>query len=57
MIQIFYESFIFYPIFLSLQKIYPTIKIVVNNNKRYIKNFFNFVGIDLNLINNFKFDF
>jgi hypothetical protein len=49
----FYESFIFYPIFLSLQKIYPTIKIVVNNNKRYIKNFFNFVGIDLNLINNF----
>jgi len=45
-----FESFIFYPIFLSLQKIYPTIKIVINNKKRYIKNLFNYVGIDLNLI-------
>ena len=36
----FFESFIFYPIFLSIQKIYPTVKILVKNKKRYIKNFF-----------------
>ena len=42
-----FESFIFYPIFLIIQKIYPTIKIVVKNKKRYIKNFFNYVGLDL----------
>ena len=43
----FFESFIFYPIFLSIQKIYPTIKILVKNKKRYIKNFFKYVGLDL----------
>lgn len=46
-----FESFIFYPIFLHVKKLYPTIKILVPNNKRYIKNFVDFVKIDSIIVN------
>ena len=46
-----YESFIFVPIFLELIKIYPEIKIVTTNIKKYCKNFFKLWGINNEIIN------
>jgi hypothetical protein len=51
------ESFMFYPIFLELKNIFPNIKIITSNTKRYVKNIFNFIGIEFNFhetINNFN---
>jgi len=42
------ESFMFYPIFLKLKNIFPNIKIITSNRKRYVKNIFNFIGIESN---------
>jgi hypothetical protein len=43
------ESFMFYPIFIKLKNIFPNIKIITSNTKRYVKNIFNFIGIESNL--------
>jgi FkbM family methyltransferase len=40
-----YESFIFFPIVEELNKIYPNIKILTTNKKKYVSNLLNFVGI------------
>ena len=46
-----YESFIFVPMFLELIKIYPEIKILTTNIKKYCKNFFKLWGINNEIIN------
>jgi hypothetical protein len=46
-----YESFIFYPIFQKIANIYPSIKILTKNNKKYVKNLFNFFNIKNEIIN------
>lgn len=40
------ESFIFYPIFLKLKCIYPNIKILTSNKKKYFKNIMTFFNIN-----------
>jgi hypothetical protein len=46
-----YESFIFYPILKKITNIYPSIKILTNNNKKYVNNLFNFFNIKNEIIN------
>jgi len=46
-----YESFIFYPIFQKIANIYPSIKILTKNNKKYVKNLFKFFNITNKIIN------
>jgi hypothetical protein len=46
-----YESFIFYPILQQIIIIHPTIKILTSNNKKYVKNLFDFFNIKNNIIN------
>jgi hypothetical protein len=46
-----YESFIFYPILQKITDIYPSIKILNTNNKKYVKNLFNFFNINNEIIN------
>lgn len=56
-----YESFIFIPIFIKIKLIYPNIKILTNNTKKYVKNFFEFYNITneivytINNVNNICF--
>jgi len=45
-----YESFITLPIFLQLQKVYPGIRILTRNNKRYVKNMLRFFNVDTDLV-------
>ena len=45
-----YESFIFFPIFLEVQKIHPNIKILTSNKKKYVKNMFKLIGIDAEIV-------
>jgi FkbM family methyltransferase len=40
-----FESLIFFNILEDLNKIYPNIKILTSNKKKYVKNFYYFVGI------------
>ena len=40
-----YESFIFFQLLEELNKLYPNIKILTTNKKKYVLNLFNFVGI------------
>jgi hypothetical protein len=47
----FYESFIFYPIIKELYNQHPNLKIITINTKRYVKNLFDFVGLDTPIIN------
>lgn len=45
------ECFMFYPLFLEIKKIYPNIRILTTNNKKYVKNMFMFFGIDNEIVN------
>lgn len=45
-----YESFITYPIFLELKKIYPNIKIITSNKKKYVKLFFRLFDDDTEIV-------
>ena len=45
-----YESFIFYPILNKLLQIYPNIKILTTNQKKYVKTFFLFFNINCEII-------
>jgi hypothetical protein len=40
-----YESFIFFPILEELNKLYPNIKILTTNEKKYVSNLLDFIGI------------
>ncbi len=46
-----YEIFIFYNYFLKIREIHPNIKILTNNTKKYVKNFFKLFNIDNLIIN------
>jgi hypothetical protein len=48
------ESFIFYPLLLQLQSIYPNIKIFSKNTKKYVKNLFKFFNISNEVVNTFQ---
>lgn len=41
-----FESFIFYIYFITISKIYPNIKILTTNKKKYVKNILNFFRIN-----------
>ena len=45
-----YESFIFFPILEELNKLYPNIKILTTNKKKYVRSFINFVGIQNEIV-------
>jgi hypothetical protein len=45
-----YESFMFYPLYSELKKIYPTLQILTSNKKKYVKNLLIFFGLDDNII-------
>jgi len=45
-----YESFIFFPILEELNKLYPNIKILTTNKKKYVRNLINFVGIQNEIV-------
>jgi hypothetical protein len=45
------ESFIYYPMLTELLNIYPNIKIVTYNTKKYVKAFFNFFNIKNEIVN------
>jgi hypothetical protein len=44
------ESFIFYPLFLKIKQLYPSIKILTTNTKKYVKNIFNFFNIESEIV-------
>jgi len=46
----FYESFIFYNNIIELTKLYPTIKILTNNKKKYVKSLFRLFNITNEII-------
>jgi len=48
------ESFIFYPLLLQLQTIYPNIKIFTKNTKKYVKNLFKFFNLSNEVVNTFQ---
>jgi hypothetical protein len=48
------ESFIFYPLLLKIKEIYPNIKILTRNTKKYVKNIFNFFNINIEITNTIK---
>lgn len=45
-----FECFIFYPIFLKIRNIYPNIKILSSNTKKYVKNMFRFLNIQNDVV-------
>jgi hypothetical protein len=45
-----YESFIFYPILLKVKNLYPNVKILTTNSKKYVKSMFKFLGINLPIV-------
>lgn len=49
-----YESFIFYPLMLKIQSIYPDVKILTKNTKKYVKNMFKFFNINNEIVNEIK---
>ncbi len=49
-----YESFIFIPIFIKIKSLYPNIKILTSNTKKYVYNFFNFYNINNEIINEIR---
>ena len=48
------ECFIFYPVMLQLQEIYPNVKILTKNTKKYVRNIFNFFNIKNEIVNNIQ---
>lgn len=48
------ESFIFYPLMLKIQSIYPDVKILTKNTKKYVKNMFKFFNINNEIVNEIK---
>jgi hypothetical protein len=48
------ESFIFYPLLLKIKEIYPNIKILTRNTKKYVKNIFKFFNINIEITNTIK---
>ena len=45
-----FESFIFVPIFIEISKIYPEIKILTTNTKKYVNNFFKLWNINNEIV-------
>jgi hypothetical protein len=47
-----FESFLFYTLFMKIRDIYPNVKIVAPSSKQYIKNMFDFLKIDNEIVKN-----